>query len=239
MTEPIILIVNADDIGYSPGVNRGIMQAHEQGIVTSTSLMVRGLAVESAAEYCRAHPRLSVGLHIDLGEWIYRNGEWLPLYSVVPLDDVQRVQAEIERQLDLFRTLLLREPSHIDSHQHVHRSGAAQSAALKVAKELRIPLRHHGSVRYCGHFYGQPMPGESHKDSVSAEALVQIIRTLDAGITELACHPGIGQDHTSDYSQERNWETESLCDPQVRAAIESRAVQLSSFDSPVLRSRCV
>ena len=81
------LIVNGDDFGLSHGVNRGIIQAHEEGIVTSASLMVRGPAAEEAAAYARAHPEMSVGLHIDLGEWVYRGGEWVPLYEVVPLDD--------------------------------------------------------------------------------------------------------------------------------------------------------
>ena len=239
MPEPVLLIVNADDFGYSPGVNQGIIQSHVQGIVTSTSLMVRGAAIDLAVQYCRDHPLLSVGLHLDFGEWIFRNGEWRALYTVVPLEDLRLVEAEIDRQLKQFRTLLQREPSHIDSHQHVHRNEQARNSVMKIAKEIGVPLRHFGPARYRGDFYGQPILGESCRESVSAEALVQIIRTLDAGITELACHPGIGQDHTSDYSQERNWETASLCDPNVRAAIELHAVQLCSFDSPVVRSRCV
>ena len=70
------LIVNADDFGLSPGVNRGTVRAHEHGVVTSASLMVRGAAVAEAAAYARANPRLSVGLHLDLWEWECRDGEW-------------------------------------------------------------------------------------------------------------------------------------------------------------------
>src|SRR5687767_10207836 len=61
------LIVNADDFGLSPGVNAGIVAAHENGIVTSASLMVRKLAAAEAADYGRRHPKFSVGLHVDLG----------------------------------------------------------------------------------------------------------------------------------------------------------------------------
>src|SRR5215831_3654590 len=78
------LIVNADDFGQSPGVNRGIIQAHERGIVTSASLMVRWRAAAEAAAYARAHPRLGLGLHVDLGEWEYRDGDWTMLYQLVP-----------------------------------------------------------------------------------------------------------------------------------------------------------
>ena len=66
------LIVNADDFGQSAGVNRGVAMAHEQGIVTSASLMVRWPAATGAAAFGRAHPGLSVGLHVDLGEWARR-----------------------------------------------------------------------------------------------------------------------------------------------------------------------
>jgi len=50
------LIVNADDFGQSPGINRGIMEAHERGIVTSVSLMVRWPAAVEAAAYARRLP---------------------------------------------------------------------------------------------------------------------------------------------------------------------------------------
>ncbi|PYS69828.1 MAG: hypothetical protein DMF73_14065 [Acidobacteria bacterium] len=54
------LIVNADDFGQSPGINRGVIEAHENGIVTSASLMVRWPAAAEAAQYARGHPDLSV-----------------------------------------------------------------------------------------------------------------------------------------------------------------------------------
>lgn len=238
MVDPIILVVNADDFGFSEGVNLGIIRAHEQGIVTSTSLMVRGTAIESAVDYARNNPRLSVGLHIDLGEWSYRDCNWQIRYEVVPLEDPQLVRTEIHRQLAAFRSRLQRDPTHIDSHQHVHRKGVAQQVAIEIAEELSIPLRHEcPGVRYCGHFYGQPYPGESSMESVSVAALAQIIRSLPSGITELTCHPGQDEELASDYAQEREWETDTLCDPAVKAAIESSNVLLRSFASPEVRNR--
>src|SRR4051812_48566030 len=110
------LIVNADDFGASAGVNRGIIRAREQGTVTSTSLMVRHSAVAAAAEYARAHPSFAVGLHVDLGEWVYRGGRWEPRYEVVNGEDPAAVGGEVRRQLDAFQRLLGRPPSHLDSH---------------------------------------------------------------------------------------------------------------------------
>src|SRR5262245_1726991 len=103
------VIVNADDFGQTAGINRGIVQAHERGIVTSASLMVRWPAAAAAAAYARAHPRLSVGLHIDLGEWIHHDREWIALYERVDRADARAVEAEIRAQLSLCRERLQRD----------------------------------------------------------------------------------------------------------------------------------
>src|SRR5436853_7843493 len=116
------LIVNADDFGQSHGINRGIIEAHEQGIVTSASLMVRWPEAEDAAAYGREHPELSIGLHLDLCEWIYGEDAWSPLYEGVTLDDREAVADEVARHLEIFRRRMGRDPTHLDSYHHVHRS---------------------------------------------------------------------------------------------------------------------
>src|SRR5205823_2526669 len=60
------LIVNGDDFGATPGINRGIIEAHQQGILTSASLMVDAPSAEEAVALSRSAPALSVGLHVDL-----------------------------------------------------------------------------------------------------------------------------------------------------------------------------
>src|SRR5207302_5062801 len=99
------LIVNADDFGLSAGINQGIVAARERGIVTSASLMVRWPAAVEAAAYGRAHPDFSLGLHVDLGEWSYRDGGWVARYQVVAVDDPRAVSDELARQVDSFRNL--------------------------------------------------------------------------------------------------------------------------------------
>jgi len=89
------LIVNADDFGRSPGINDGVLRAHREGIVTSASLMVRWPAAVEAARYAREHPHLSVGLHLDFGEWSFRDGEWVPEYEVVADHDAEALRADL------------------------------------------------------------------------------------------------------------------------------------------------
>jgi predicted glycoside hydrolase/deacetylase ChbG (UPF0249 family) len=62
-------------------VNRVVIEAHIRGVVTSASLMARWPAAEEAAVYARAHPELAVGLHVDFGEWVWRDSRWATLYG--------------------------------------------------------------------------------------------------------------------------------------------------------------
>ena len=226
------LIVNADDFGQSYGVNRGIIAAYECGIVTSASLMVRWPAAAEAAAYIREHPDLSLGLHFDLGEWICRGETWAPLYEVVPTDDVAAVANQLSEQIAAFGRLVGRHPTHIDSHQHVHRWEPVHSMLLETARKLGVPLRHYSpGIRYCGDFYGQTGTGIPLPQAISVDGLINILAELLPGITELGCHPGEGNDLISMYRDERTEELKTLCNSQVRAAIAAEGIELRSFHS--------
>ena len=227
------LIVNADDFGLTEGVNRGVVRAHEDGIVTSASLMVRAGGAAAAASYARAHPRLDVGLHIDLAEWVYGPDGWEPVYEVVDLDDPEAAAAEVERQLDAFRRLVGRAPSHLDSHQHLHRSPGVAGPVERIADRLGLPLREAAAgIGYCGDFHGETGRGEPHAEGITVESLVAIIERLPAGVTELACHPGDGEpaDLPTSYGAPRVVELRALCAPAVRDAVERNGVVLTTFE---------
>jgi predicted glycoside hydrolase/deacetylase ChbG (UPF0249 family) len=231
----MILIVNADDFGTSSFVNRGVLRGHASGIVTSASLLVDHPAAEEAAALSQDRPALSVGLHLDLGEWRFRDGAWAPVYEVVDPGDADAVNVECRRQLGRFRQLLDRDPTHLDSHQHAHRRSPAREIVRDMGAELGIPVRHlTPGVRYEGSFYGQTDEGERLLGRITVAALLSIIERLPDGITELGCHPsevpapGEGELDTM-YREERIEELEVLCDPAVRAAIAGRGIVLGSF----------
>jgi chitin disaccharide deacetylase len=221
------LIVNGDDFGRTPGINRGIIRAHEHGVLTSASLMVRWPAATEAAAYCRDRSTLSLGLHLDLGEWRYRDGGWHSLYEVVSTDDPDAVAAEVADQLGSFRGLVGREPTHVDSHQHVHLRDPVRSVLLAAARPLGIPTRACSpEPRYCGDFYGQTGKGAPWPQGITVDALVRIVAALPPGVTELSCHPGEGDDFKSVYGSERAQEVRVLCDPRVRSALAEHRVKL-------------
>ena len=234
------LIVNADDFGLSTGVNEAVIMTHVRGIVTSASLMVRQPAGADAAARCREHRDLSVGLHLDMGEWSYRATTWVPVYEVVPVNDPAAVAGEAKRQLERFRRLMGCDPTHIDSHQHVHRREPVRSVAAALAHELDVPLRHFTpEIRYCGRFYGQTAEGLPIADASTAETLIAIVESLPSGTSELACHPGTGDEAGTMYRDERAQEVKALCDPSVRAALVAGRVQLCSFREVASRRRAV
>lgn len=222
------LVVNADDLGLSAAVNAGIFTAHERGIVTSASLMVRQGAAPAAAEEAAAHPALAIGLHIDLGEWVYERGEWIQAYLHCDTDDPDAVEAECRAQLERFRALLGRAPTHLDSHQHVHESEPVKGVTEALAAELGLPLRNR-AVRYEGGFYGQSGKGEPFPEGISRERLAELIQTLPPGWTEIGCHPAAGPVPTSSYDAERQIELRTLCDEDVKNLLNVSNVNLCSY----------
>jgi predicted glycoside hydrolase/deacetylase ChbG (UPF0249 family) len=213
------LIVNGDDFGASRGITRGIVEAHEDGILTSTSLLVDGPASEDAAALARDHPNLSIGLHLELD-------------AAGP----ERVAAECERQLTRFVEVVGELPSHVDSHHNVHREPGILPQVRAWARRAKLPLRAHSGARHLGKFYGQ-WGGRSHPEQIGVDGL---LRLLDAevheGVTELSCHPGyVEPGFRSSYVAEREVELRTLCDARVRDGIRAREIQLIGFrDLPAL-----
>jgi predicted glycoside hydrolase/deacetylase ChbG (UPF0249 family) len=220
------LVVNADDLGLSAAVNRGIVEAHEDGIVTSASLMVTGEAAAEAAALAREHPRLGVGLHADLDS---------PASRRVDLASAADVARELDRQLAGFEALLGRPPTHLDSHHHVHRRPMALAVFSQLAGRLGIPLRAAGPVRHVGRFWGGDGAGRATPERVGVAALEAILaEEVGEGWTEISCHPGKATPaFRSSYLAERELELATLTDPRIRATIERLGLRLVSYaDGP-------
>ena len=223
------VIVNADDFGLSASVNEGVVTACTRGIVTAASLMVRAPAAADAVALAYQNGLLDLGLHIDLGEWVRDGDDWLARYEVADLEDEGAVRREVEAQLAQFAALGAGTPSHLDSHQHVHRQPVVGRVVREIASRLDVPLRESGDIAYVGWFYGQDEHGQTTPGTVSAAALVQLLRALPEGVHELACHPGYADDLESDYRLERELELQSLCDPVVRNTLADEGIELRQF----------
>ncbi|MDQ6775694.1 MAG: ChbG/HpnK family deacetylase [Actinomycetota bacterium] len=213
-----LLVVNADDLGLSPGVNDGILEAHAIGIVTSASLMVNRPGAEHAAALLGAHPALSVGLHFEDD-------------GVHDLDEPAQVAELFAAQLKRFRELTGGLPTHIDSHHHVHDEDDRLELFRALAEPLAVPVRHDGRIAYIGGFWAQWEVGVTNLGYIRRPFLVHLIANeAREAVTELACHPAkvIG-DFRSSYLEERAVELATLTEPGLRQEIEELGIALVSY----------
>ena len=149
------LIVNADDFGLHAAVNRGILAAHTEGIVSSTSLMAGGAALDDAVRIAKQCPQLGVGVHLtfvgarpvlpvaEVSSLLDEAGDFYGSYPLfikrflrgkIRLAEVER---ELAAQIDRVRMAGI-QPSHLDSHQHLHVLPGIGGLVLDLARRFSI-----------------------------------------------------------------------------------------------------
>jgi hopanoid biosynthesis associated protein HpnK len=149
------LIVNADDLGWTAGVNRGIAEAHRHGIVTSASLLANGSAFASGVEVARSTPGLGVGVHLNLSDGApvaarelvtslvndageFEGGPENLLLRIASRGlALHEVEQEWEAQIEKVRDAGI-QPTHVDGHKHVHMLPGLFEIALRLAKRYAI-----------------------------------------------------------------------------------------------------
>jgi predicted glycoside hydrolase/deacetylase ChbG (UPF0249 family) len=243
------LVVNADDLGRTLGVNDGILEAHARGIVSSATLMVGFAAAADAARRTAAHPRLGIGLHVTLtgaaptlpasqvASLVDRRGRFPAKPEGIASPSPTELLAEIRHQLDMFRGLVGRLPTHLDSHHHSHRHPAVLDALIEVAREHRLPVRASSSaVARRLRDTGVPTTGvfveRFFGDQAELDVLLEILDGLPEGSAELMCHPARVDDELragSSYAEPRARELTTLCAPEARERLERRGIRLATF----------
>lgn len=251
-----LLIVNADDLGRTSGVNRGTFEAHREGVVTSATLMVGFPAAAEAGEAAAADPglrSLGVGLHVTLTGG---GPPTLPPGKVPSLVDadgrlprrpeglsgavLEEVLAEVRNQTARFRDLVGRLPTHLDGHHHCLRLPVVAEAAIEVALRHRLPIRNVSpGVRERLRGAGVPTTDlfveRFYGEEATLGAMLEIVREAaasDAESVEVMVHPGRADralQANSTYVVEREREIDVLTHPDVRAAIEAAGFRLGHF----------
>ena len=207
------LIVNADDLGWTEGVNRGIAEAHRNGIVTSTSLLANGTAFEQGVGMARSTPALGVGVHLNLSdgapvappelltsllnvEGVFESGpESLLLQMVRRALALNEVEREWDAQIAKVRGAGIT-PTHLDGHKHVHMLPGLFEIALRLAKRHGI-----GAIRVsheASSLRSALTAGESQNAGVVMKQGVQArgLKLLARDAREMADRAGIA---TADY----------------------------------------
>lgn len=243
------LIVNADDFGLTRGVSRGILECYQNGIVTSTTLMVNRGADPAQLEALRSSG-LGVGLHVNLtlgtpisdprrvASLLDGEGQ-LVRDPCVQAERAKPDEARIEmgNQIEEFQRLMGRFPTHLDSHHHVAKDGALLDLLCFFAHALRIPMRAQDAqvrararkdrIRTPDHFMGESGPDPYW----SRERVLEQLVALPPGVSEFMTHPGYFDEELaySRYGKQRETEVAGLTAPEARALLTREGIHLAHF----------
>lgn len=246
-----VLIVNADDFGLSKGQNYGIVDACKNGLVTSTTALVNGAAIEHAAQLSRCLPELAVGMHFvltlgmplssmpgltregKLGKWIWQMAE----EDALPLEEIAReLDCQYHRFVDLFGC----EPTHFDSHHHVHMIPQIFPIVAAFAKAKGVAMRVDRQVQKLHGLDDQGVrSSEGFASEFCGEAITEglFLQTLETSAQagesslEVMCHPAF-VDNTimgSAYCYPRLTELDVLTSPSLKYAVAERGYRLGTY----------
>jgi len=245
-----ILIVNADDCNLTAGVSRGIFQAHREGLVTGTTVLVNLPGLSLCRELAAGAPGLDLGLHVNLT----LGSPVLPPARVASLVDAAgrfprepdrfahngsdaEISAELAAQLGRFLEIFGRPPTHLDSHHHVHRHSRILEPMIRMALDLGVPLRpappiQPAALRARGLAAVDRTAGDISEEALrDPRRLAALLTGLPDGTTELICHPGYPDEAlaVSSYAAPRGEELRTLCDPLVREAVGTAGIRCLGF----------
>ena len=254
------LIVNADDFGFTRDVNAGIVQAHQEGILTSTTLMANGDAFDDAVALAHQYSTLDVGVHLVLVQ-----GHALTTGQPFPETPKDVVRGVLRGGFDIYAEFHAQvkkvidagiKPTHLDSHKHTHIMPGVFRTVVRLAKEfgipyVRLPLdrttpytrgvcgwldplyRRYATrrgVHMTDHFLGYRLTG-----TLDAASLQAALEGLEEGTTEFMCHPGLlGEElqrSATRLKESRVRELEALTSPRVRQVMDEAGVRLATFDT--------
>ncbi len=240
------LVINADDLGLSPEVNAGIVEALRRGCVSDTSVLMGAPFADEAVRELRRLGITHAGVHVDLDEvlgWSSPGREIIPRTALVRMlgqrSFMRRCEERARRQVEAFLSSGL-EVTHIDTHHHVHGFLPVFELVVSLAKEYRVP-----AVRFSPHGYRLPTRQDICLDPatsrcmqdllersgiMSLDRMVEGARSIldDSGIllsgdTELVVHPSLGGDA---------WRAEEfniLTGEDIAGLLEKRGIALVSF----------
>jgi predicted glycoside hydrolase/deacetylase ChbG (UPF0249 family) len=217
----IRLIINADDFGWSPDVNEGIVEAHRNGILTATTIMAGCKSFDHAVSLAKETPSLDIGVHLTLLQMPSAiTGEWLPIDIPTLLGTILKGQIDIYGELSAQVRKVIDAgiaPTHLDTHKHTHILPPVADALARIVRDFGIRwVRKPFDFELAGGLIARLMRTrrtELQRTLVEAGALstdhfagfaltghlnehklLKLIERLPEGTTELMCHPGFCRD---------------------------------------------
>ncbi|MCL2301028.1 MAG: chitin disaccharide deacetylase [Firmicutes bacterium] len=245
------VIFNADDFGFSKGVNLGILEAYQNGPVRSATLMPGMPGFEHAVLLAKANPGLQTGVHLTLTAGnsvggVYRtlthgDGRFLRLAELERMAksneiNPAEVEAEYEAQIQKVLSAGLK-PSHFDSHHHTHTLPGMMAVFLKLAAKYGVKARMFDKKPLAGAYAGirtaDAFSGAFYGETATLAELCRILSAHgSAGSLEIMCHPAY-VDHSlyasSSYSVRRAYELHVLTSAELMRFLEGHGITPCSF----------
>ena len=248
------MIVNADDFNLTNGVSKGILEAHDSGIVTSTSALINLPIPKSILAEVLKRKSLGVGLHLNITlgspltakatihsllnpDGFFKKRHDLNFKKISAAELHLEYQAQIERFKEIFRRL----PTHLDTHHHLHEGQKVFDVLARLAIHYHIPLRR--SSR-CGSRIRKIFSSKRIRladylwedlDSRKAwtqKSLAETILSMKSGFHELMCHPGRCDGvlmKKSSFNRLRERELKALCSQKIKRTVKSKEICLINF----------
>lgn len=242
-----LLIVNADDFGYSEGVNFGIIAAHKNGILTSTTMLANMPGFASGVKLSKQYPNLGIGVHLSLTcgkpllddvPSITENGVFRPLsfYETDFKVDTHEVYREWKAQIEkVYQSGIV--PTHLDSHHHVNRLDAIREVFVKLAKEYKLPVRNNfevpSSIKTVNRFsfdFDQLATEKKMWKPIKLNNIIQDCKTYHK--VECMCHPGYIDHVVLENSGLRDMRARTcaeLQDPNYKELFRQNDIQLGNY----------
>lgn len=240
------LIINADDFGYSEGVNLGIAEAHRSGTVTSTTAMVTMPAIDHAVRIAKENPCLNIGLHLNITfgkpltsvpglvneEGFFYKPKEEPNQSLFKKDEIKQ---EFLAQYFEFIKKFHKRPSHLDSHLYAHQIYQTVAEAIhEIALEKQLPVR---GMRINGYpeipFFSWFKVRENESEEDLLKKLAEHLPELDKlEYAEMMVHPAFADEYllgNSSYNRQRFIELKVLTSQRMRDLLRAHRIELTNF----------
>lgn len=222
------LIVNADDFGYSRGINHAIIDAHKEGIITSTSLMTNAPGFEHAVKLAKKNPTLGIGVHLvltfleplsqDVPSLVDENGSFYRPEAYrqgFALADSEELYKEWDRQIQKVLATGL-QPDHLNAHHHIQTFNEYHTDVfLDLAEKYQLPVRRNLETErtYKTTSYYEPsFDAISSLDKVEQDYFLDSLfeKILENDSTEIMNHPA--------YIDETLFMTSAFVEPRIYMA---------------------
>ncbi|HBE9318731.1 TPA: chitin disaccharide deacetylase [Clostridioides difficile] len=237
------IIINADDFGYCEAVNYGIISAHNNGIVRSTSMMANMPGVEHGVGLLKENKTLNCGVHMTLscGRPLLSN-----LKTIVDKDGffIRRITDEIIEKMDcdeIYRELCAQidrvkglgiDISHLDSHHHIHTLVSLKPVVEKIVTKYNLPIR--GGFEYNLEYSKVvPLIDSFYKENVSEEYFIKNIdEIMKYDVVDIMSHPAFLDNYilnSTSYAIDRTKEHKILTSKKVKEFLEKNGLVISSY----------